>query len=299
MGLWWWSLIEANGLVLGFGSGLLFFVTGLTISLLARHYQVSRMPVARTLPLLGAFAMAYGLAQWGVVFIPVQRTGLSLAAESSLRWMAVALDLAAAGALAGVGARLRGRGPWAAAVAAGGVAALSAAAMAVVVPAGQLWQVAAGGVRWAVAPAALWTGWSIWRCCAGRLRLGFAGAFGLLAVTAVLEALAWAPGHTSLVRGVAGMALAWTMLAVLGRLDLEYRAMLQESLAAQVRLAERHALGQMLQDSVLQEVYAVGLHLEGVEALLGEDAAGARVELTAAAKGLSGAILKIREFLEE
>jgi signal transduction histidine kinase len=301
MSQWWWSLIEVNTLVLGFGSGLLFFVTGLTVSLLARHYQVSRMPVARTLPLLGGFAMAYGLAQWGVVFIPVQRTGLSLVAEGVLRWMAVALDLVGAAALAGVGARLRGQRPWAVAAAVGALAVLITGTLTLGLP----WAVAAArGVRWSVVPAAAWTAWALWRSHTGRLRLGFGGAFGLYALTVALEALAWAPGHTSLVRGVAGLALGATMLVVLGQLDQEYRVRLEESLAAQVRLAERHALGQMLQDSVLQQVYAVGLHLEGVEALLPPDGSPGgvplvRAQLKQAMVGLSGAIEKIREFLQE
>lgn len=89
--------------------------------------------------------------------------------------------------------------------------------------------------------------------------------------------------------------LAWALLRLLARLDNEHR----ERLADAARLKERHALSQMLQDGVLQHMYAVGLRLEGVQDLLDHDPERARTELAAAMVALRGAISRVREHLED
>lgn len=170
------ALIGANALVLGFGSGLLFFVVGLVVGLLARHYRTSRLAVAQVFPLLSTFGVAYGAARWGGVFMPVQ--GLSPLGGAVLLWVELLLDTVAFAGLAGVSLQLMGlRVRWAAlwlgaAVAAGlwwGQPGLAAALRLVLVCLPPFWghggSVIAATGRWP-GPGWVWRSrwvWKLWQ----------------------------------------------------------------------------------------------------------------------------------------
>lgn len=351
---WFASAIATHALVLGFGSGLLFFITGLTVALLARHYQSSRLPVAGAFPLLGVFGVAYGAARWGGVFIPVQSPDLSPAVVATLRWVELSLDLVATAGLAAMAVRLHPRSggngaatpvpsssqrpgtprPDACSQSPGtarpdpssqspGTAKPDpsdqtppvvtllltpavATATVLSLATGHSLQVGlAQGLRWvSAAPAASGLALALWRQpLAPREHRWLALSFVVLAAALVMEGLAVTsgalPGLTSLVRGTAGLLLIPPMLRLLGLLDLEYRQRLETALRSQTRLAERHALGQVLQDGILQHCYAAGLRLEAVESLLDRDPELARAELQRAMQTLTSAVEGIRRYLEE
>ncbi|MCC6179297.1 MAG: histidine kinase dimerization/phosphoacceptor domain-containing protein [Chloroflexi bacterium] len=85
-------------------SGQTFFVVGLLAALGFRRY--SRLPLARPLWMLAAFGLFYALAEWGLLFIPIQERYLPEPVTETL-WLLRALLLAAAfGALLQFGIEL-------------------------------------------------------------------------------------------------------------------------------------------------------------------------------------------------
>ena len=86
------QFFRTNEIVILFGYGLVFFVMGFSIYLEAR--RPSQLRLARHLPLLGLFGMINGVAAWGQVFIPIQRTYLPEAIVAGLEGlMAILLAL--------------------------------------------------------------------------------------------------------------------------------------------------------------------------------------------------------------
>jgi hypothetical protein len=66
-----------------FAYGLVFFILGLAIALQSRRY--SRLELARSLSWLAAFGLTHGLQEWGDLFIPIQETYMSHAANALAR----------------------------------------------------------------------------------------------------------------------------------------------------------------------------------------------------------------------
>ena len=64
------QLIASNNTIILFVYGQAFFVLGLALAL--QSWQYSRLPFARSLHWLTAFAFTHGLHEWGDVFIPIQ-----------------------------------------------------------------------------------------------------------------------------------------------------------------------------------------------------------------------------------
>jgi len=63
--------LEANRIVLAFGHGLVFFLMGFGVLLKTKRW--SELTLAKSLPSLGLFGILNGVADWGLVFIPIQR----------------------------------------------------------------------------------------------------------------------------------------------------------------------------------------------------------------------------------
>lgn len=64
------NFLDINFELVLFASGLVYFLVGLAISLQSRHN--SRLQLARSLRWLSVFGIAYGLHEWGLLFIPIQ-----------------------------------------------------------------------------------------------------------------------------------------------------------------------------------------------------------------------------------
>ncbi len=64
------DFLDINFELVLFGSGLVYFLVGLAISLQSRRN--SRLQLARSLLWLSIFGIAYGLHEWGLLFIPIQ-----------------------------------------------------------------------------------------------------------------------------------------------------------------------------------------------------------------------------------
>jgi len=79
------NLLDINYELILFASGVVFFVVGLAISLQSRRY--SRLQLARSLRWLALFGIAYGLHEWGLLFIPFQAHYMNHQAISVLQLM--------------------------------------------------------------------------------------------------------------------------------------------------------------------------------------------------------------------
>lgn len=71
---WWEGFLNANFPVILFVYGLAFFMLGFAVSL--RYRRHSQFKLAKRLWLLSSFAIVHGLAEWGLLFIPIQRSFL-------------------------------------------------------------------------------------------------------------------------------------------------------------------------------------------------------------------------------
>lgn len=77
------EFFELNEPLLYFTYGQIWFVLGLSI--LLRSRPRSRLELAYSLPLLGAFGLTQALSEWGYLFIPIQATFTSSALVAVLR----------------------------------------------------------------------------------------------------------------------------------------------------------------------------------------------------------------------
>lgn len=71
---WWQGFLNANFPVILFVYGLAFFMLGFTVSL--RYRRHSQFKLAKRLWILSTFAIVHGLAEWGLLFIPIQQSYL-------------------------------------------------------------------------------------------------------------------------------------------------------------------------------------------------------------------------------
>jgi len=83
------NLLDINFELVLFASGLVFFVVGLAISLQSRRN--SRLQLARSLRWLALFGIAYGLHEWGLLFIPIQALYMNHLAISVLQLLQMIL----------------------------------------------------------------------------------------------------------------------------------------------------------------------------------------------------------------
>jgi signal transduction histidine kinase len=86
---WIRAFFKTNEIIVLFIYGQIFFTFGLAILMQTRKY--SRLEIAAALPYLAIYAVTYGLAQWGLFFIPIQSTFLSPKIISALQFVQVSL----------------------------------------------------------------------------------------------------------------------------------------------------------------------------------------------------------------
>lgn len=86
---WLAQLFETNQIIVLSVYGQVFFVMGLAIALQSR--KRSELALARSLPWLAAFGIAYAFVEWGFLFVPIQSGFLPGALIQALLWFQVAL----------------------------------------------------------------------------------------------------------------------------------------------------------------------------------------------------------------
>lgn len=86
---WLAELFETNQIIVLSVYGQVFFVMGLAIALQSR--KRSELALARSLPWLAAFGIAYAFVEWGYLFVPIQSDFLPAAVIQALLWFQIAL----------------------------------------------------------------------------------------------------------------------------------------------------------------------------------------------------------------
>ncbi|MFO7255355.1 MAG: sensor histidine kinase [Limnochorda sp.] len=325
------QFFRTNEIVILFGYGLVFFVMGFSIYLEAR--RPSQLRLARHLPLLGLFGMINGVAAWGQVFIPIQRTYLPEAIVAGLEGlMAILLALSFA-FLFSFGARLLaetrprlGFLPWL------GWVAFAAWFVAFV------WsglREGATGIR----------GWLLLSDVWSRYLLGFTGSIlaawglaeqraqfdemglghlelhlGLGVVAFLIFALsgglvvpaatffpanrlndaaffAWFGIPVHALRALAGLAIAYVTIRLLELYDVEAALQHETHQRMVAVLNERDRIARELHDGVIQQLYGVGLHLESSLYLLEKAPDEARRQIRENMDRLDQAIKDIRRYI--
>jgi len=269
---------QANLPVIHFGYGLVFVLMGFGAALARRTFRESRLAVTSSLPWLSAFGLLLGLAQWGVVFIPLQAVYLSAPWLSGLNLLHALLLVAAHACLLMFGIRLLARFEpvrlWIPLAVAIGVV-----VSALTVPVGQMlqdWQLAAhvlaayglglpGAILAARGLLQQRRDVAAFYPRSGRALLIASWSFilsvpiGPLAVPFMGEAPAelWGiPVQVPLSLG--GLVLAWSLLSGLEALRVENARRVERAERREAMLEERYRLAKELKDGAIQDLFAAG-----------------------------------------
>lgn len=305
---------QANLTVIHFGYGLVFVLMGFGAALAGRAFRESRLAVTRSLPWLAAFGLLVGVAQWGVVFIPMQAVYLSGTWLRGLNVLHALLLVAAHACLFLFGARLLAHFEpvrfWIPSAVTIGVM-----AAALTVPGGRFlqdWQFAAhvlaayglglpGAILSARGLLQQRRDVAAFYPRSGRALLIAAWSFilsvpiGPLAVPLAGESPAdlWGvPVQVPLSLG--GFVLAWSLLSGLEALRVENARRVERAERREAMLEERYRLAKDLKDGVIQDLFATGMLL-GVAGLdLPEQD---RASLRAAERQLQTVVDRLRTYV--
>lgn len=264
-----------NRVVIYFAYGLVFFVMGFAVTLGAVTFRGSHLAVARSLPWLGGFGILLGVAEWGVVFIPLQAAFFPAGVLSGLYWLHGGLLIAAHACLLVFGARLVSEWDSVRRVL---PLALGVGTVAVTI----VLLGSAGGAGWQLTARAL-------AACGLGLPGAVLSAYGLLLQrrdlvpyyprsARSLQVAAWAfilsvplgplaGGGTvtlwnvplELPLTVGGLVLAWSLISGLEALRVEQTRRLERAERREAMLEERYRLSKSLNDGVIQDLFAAGM----------------------------------------
>ncbi|HYF93837.1 MAG TPA: sensor histidine kinase [Symbiobacteriaceae bacterium] len=304
----------ANLTVIHFGYGLIFFLMGFGAALAGRAFRESRLAVASSLPWLSAFGALLGLAQWGVVFIPLQAAYLSPPWLSTLNALHGLVLVAAHACLLVFGIRLLARFEsvrWSVP----GALAAGALACFLTVPSPLApgdWQSGAHvlaaygfGLPGAILSARglLLQRKDVAACYprSGRALLVAAWAF-ILSVPIGPMAVPVAGGEPFTLLGVpvqvplsiGGLVLAWSLLSGLEALRVENARRVERAERREAMLEERYRLSKDLKDGVIQDLFAAGMLLGAAGLDLKE---ADRVTLRAVEKQLQEVVDRLRVYV--
>jgi len=305
---------RTNLTVIQFGYGLVFFLMGFGAALAGRAFRESRLAVTSSLPWLAAFGALVGMAQWGVVFIPLQRAYLSQAWLTGLNALDALLLIAAHACLLIFGIRLLARFEplrwWLpGALAAGLVACALTAPVSHVL---SNWQTGAhvlaayglglpGAVLAARGLLQQRRDVAAFYPRSGRALLLTAWAF-ILSVPIGPLAVPVAEGQPFTLWGVpvqvplslGGLVLAWSLLSGLEALRVENARRVERAERREAMLDERYRLSKDLKDGVIQDLFAAGMLLGAAGLDLPEQD---RVTLRAVEKQLQTVVDRLRTYL--
>jgi signal transduction histidine kinase len=322
------QFFELNRILVFFLYGLVFFVMGLAVALQSRRH--SRLEMARGLGWLGAFGLAHGLHEWGVVFIPIQAAYLDTAVISFLLVLQVVLLVLSFSFLFQFGAEmLRERWPrlalvpWLLTVVWGLWFVMPGLSFQ---PSFDVWHhqsstwaryligfpaslLAAYGLRYQaerhIKPLGLT---HIYRTLqlAGVSLLAYALLGGLIVIGGdffpaswLNEAnfVVWFGAPAPVFRSLTGLVLALSIIRALDVFDLEVDGLIEQMEMEQYLMAERERIGRGLHDGALQQVYSAGLLMESARGKLEEDTAVATQRLDNAITTLNEAIASLRAYM--
>lgn len=306
------TFFAANFIVIYFGCGLIFLLMGFGAAVAARTFRDSHLALVQGLPLLAAFGLLGGVAQWGVIFIPLQAAYLGVPALTGLLLLQTVAMAMAYACLLAFGARLTAAATaerWAPALTwlplAGSLAWLGwfLAAAPGLRPGPELaeWRLARlrAATYLLALPGAVLSAWGVlgqrrdmarYYPRAAWFLSGTAVAFLLLVplsprsipAVPVYELVTPQLAHFSTVWGVPvqvflgldGLMLAFFTMQALEVFRRENSRRLEESERRQAVLEERHRIGRELNDEVMQDVLGLGMVLESVQAALGAGGPG-------------------------
>ena len=328
----WRDFFILNRTIILFVYGQVFFVLGLAITWQSRRH--SRLDLARSLGWLGAFGLSHGLHEWGDIFIPIQAEYLSRVWVETLLLLQVCLLAFSFACLFQFGVEalrpLHPRLRWLQVIPAGllivwATAFLWASQVSrwdpeqlvtyanvwarylMALPAGLLAAVGLGqqtrrhiqmqefpriARTFQVASLAL-ASYAIF----GGL-LGPAAPFFPANVLNGETVVAWLGMPPQVLRSLAGLVLAISVVQGLEIFDVEIDRRLEEMERAQILLAERERVRRDLHDGAIQTVYTAGLMAESIRKKMKDDDPLA-TRLDRVISALHHAIRDLRQFIVE
>ncbi len=311
--------------------GLVFFLSGFAAWFQARRR--SELVIARYLPFLAGFGILHGLAEWGVIFIPIYAAyvgSLTLLAmkvfEVLLVGSSFALLLHFGVSLLCDSTNLNRRLSYVAPVLFG--VWLGVVMITLIVNGGQVlpgWFLSMeASARYAFGlPGALVTAFAFWRqisefdalklprvrLTVAIMSLGFA-SYGVAAGVFVpgapfvpasvvnAEAFFQVVGiPVQVFRMFFGGLITCCLIRVMDVFELEVSRWLEESARQQAVLTERERISRDLHDGVIQSIYGAGLVLETALHTMDNDPGAASTLVSKAIERLNGTIRQIREYI--
>ncbi len=326
----WEAWFHDNLQIIYFGYGLVFVLMGFAVALTVRNFRGSRLALTASLPYLAAFGLLLGMAEWGVVFLPLQAAYLSpprlhtLALVQSGMLALAYVSLLSFG-LTLVFPRATRIGWWpqlgalllmSALVPLGGLANLSGgdlaglrhtvhmvAAWGVGVPGSLLGTLGLWRQRLEIAryyPSA-----SRWLLVAGGILL-LSAPLGVLAIPASpadvmenlsVQTIAGIPVQAVLAAG--GLLLTVSLVMGLEVFRVENARRHEQAALKEAAMEERFRIGQELNDGTIQELFAATLLIDSAVADLQSEQATAAQSLSIAVKQLRETIERLRRFIAE
>ncbi|MDI6880743.1 MAG: histidine kinase [Desulfitobacteriaceae bacterium] len=328
-----YSFFETNYTLLQFLYGLFFFLMGFAITLHIRIFRnSSNLPLASSLWLLAAFGIIHGLAEWAEVFIPIQSQYIS---KHTVRVFYIAEDMVVAvsflflfyfGVILSV--NTLNKYQWLRFLPAGVFVfwLINFIAFPTWISPNMDWWMTASETwtRYLLAfPGAVLSSYALWlqydslksssNSLVAKNFLYAAMFFGLDALVAglLVPKADFFPASVINVefffntfqipvhvfRTLCGIAIAVFMIRALEVFELEHRKNVDEARRLNLLCQERNRISRDLHDGIIQNIYAVGLHLENAGYLVKENAEEAQGQINIALKGLKDVVKNIRNYI--
>lgn len=325
------SNMSLNLIIIYFGYGLAFFTMGIVI--LVQYKQFSRINLAKNMWLLGAFGVTHGLVEWGVMFTSIKfNLGLRVNTLFWDRIIEVILIYLSFIFLFEFGVRIIASVikklqwlrylPWVL----GGIWFINFIFFGLADVNINYWlQTSEMWSRLLIClPGALFAsiGFVLQKDELARLRVPhlksllfgvslsffFYGLVGGLPIPyATNFPMKWSPRllnqYTSFIvpvlRSLAGVAMAYFSIRVMGMFYYEYHRLLEEAEKNKTLSKERERISRDLHDGVIQSLYAIGLEVEEASYLTMESPQLAQKSMGNVIKRLNGIILDIRFFIQD
>jgi signal transduction histidine kinase len=325
------SFFTANEPVILFICGQVYFI--LALSIILRSYSQSRLEMARTLPLLAAFALTQALVKWGSVLIPIQAHNASGQLLLTMRAAQLLLLGLSFTFLLAFGLKIMLPRSWHPQIVRRASlllylfwsGAILTAWLLNLAPSHDIILSADVASRYLLAlPGGLLAATGLCRqaqSAIGSMKViainHFLRAAGIaLAISALLDGLIvpsapFFPAKylnqetvqdllgvpTELLLALVGLVLAYSISKALQVFQIETTHWIEEMERAQALAADRERIGRELHDGTIQSIYASGLILEDVRQALESESERARAQLDRAIASLNRAIQDIRSYI--
>lgn len=323
------NFFDLNSALTFFVYGQVFFVLGLAILLQSRRH--SRLGLARSLRWLGAFGITHGLHEWGMFFIPIQATYMSISILAGLQILQVLLLGFSFFFLFQFGAELLSeRWPVVLSIPIIITAPLSVFFIVLAfegnISLGPWHQQASIWLRYLVGfPGSVLSAYGLRYHAAQHIKplnlthiyrvLRIAGIslfiYGILSGLVVPAGdffpanwlndsltVIWLGVPIPVFRSIAGLVLTVTIIRALEVFDLELDERLEKLEIEQSLVAERERIGRELHDGAIQQVYTAGLIVESAQKRVEEGSPVAQ-KLERAVMVLNQAITGLRAYMKE